>query len=42
MSGSQTGGEVKDVFKLVVFLASNESGFIAGSDHIVHGGLTSV
>lgn len=35
-------GEVEDVSNLVVFLASDESGFITGSDYIIDGGLTAL
>lgn len=33
-------GEVADVSKLVVYLASDESGFTTGTEHIIDGGLT--
>ncbi len=35
-------GEVEDVSNLVVFLASDESGFITGSEYIIDGGLTAM
>lgn len=35
-------GEVDDVSNLVVFLASDESGFITGSEYIIDGGLTAL
>lgn len=35
-------GEVEDVSNLVVFLASDESGFITGSECIIDGGLTAL
>ena len=35
-------GEVEDVSNLVVFLASDESGFITGTEHIIDGGLTAL
>ncbi|EIZ77824.1 oxidoreductase, short chain dehydrogenase/reductase family [Novosphingobium sp. Rr 2-17] len=35
-------GEVEDVSNLVVFLASDESGFITGSEYIIDGGLTAL
>ena len=35
-------GETKDVSDLVVFLASDESGFITGTEHIIDGGLTAL
>jgi 3alpha(or 20beta)-hydroxysteroid dehydrogenase len=35
-------GEVDDVANLVVFLASDESGFITGSEYIIDGGLTAL
>lgn len=35
-------GEPKDVSDLAVFLASDESGFITGTEHIIDGGLTAV
>lgn len=35
-------GEVEDVANLVVFLASDESGFITGSEYIIDGGLTAL
>lgn len=35
-------GEVADVSNLVVFLASDESGFITGSEYIIDGGLTAL
>jgi 3alpha(or 20beta)-hydroxysteroid dehydrogenase len=35
-------GEVEDVSNLVVFLASDESSFITGSEHIIDGGLTAL
>lgn len=35
-------GEVEDVSNLVVFLASDESTFITGSEHIIDGGLTAL
>jgi 3alpha(or 20beta)-hydroxysteroid dehydrogenase len=35
-------GEPHDVANLVVFLASDESGFITGTEHIIDGGLTAV
>lgn len=35
-------GEVEDVSNLVVFLSSDESGFITGSEYIIDGGLTAV
>ena len=33
-------GEVEDVSNLVVFLASDEAGFVTGTEHIIDGGLT--
>ncbi|MBC2670573.1 glucose 1-dehydrogenase [Novosphingobium piscinae] len=35
-------GEAEDVSNLVVFLASDESGFITGSEYIIDGGLTAL
>jgi 3alpha(or 20beta)-hydroxysteroid dehydrogenase len=35
-------GEVEDVSDLVVFLASDESSFITGSEHVIDGGLTAL
>ena len=35
-------GEVEDVSNLVVFLASDEAGFITGSEYIIDGGLTAL
>ena len=35
-------GEVEDVSNLVVFLASDESGFVTGTEHIIDGGLTAL
>jgi 3alpha(or 20beta)-hydroxysteroid dehydrogenase len=35
-------GETQDVSNLVVFLASDESSFITGAEHIIDGGLTAV
>lgn len=35
-------GEVEDVSNLVVFLASDESSFITGTEHIIDGGLTAL
>jgi 3alpha(or 20beta)-hydroxysteroid dehydrogenase len=35
-------GETADVANLVVFLASDESGFITGTEHIIDGGLTAL
>lgn len=35
-------GEVEDVSNLAVFLASDESGFITGSEYIIDGGLTAL
>jgi len=35
-------GEVDDVSNLVVFLASDESGFVTGAEHIIDGGLTAL
>jgi 3alpha(or 20beta)-hydroxysteroid dehydrogenase len=35
-------GESEDVSNLVVFLASDESGFITGSEYIIDGGLTAL
>ncbi len=35
-------GEVDDVASLVVFLASDEAGFITGTEHIIDGGLTAL
>lgn len=35
-------GEVEDVSSLVVFLASDEAGFITGSEYIIDGGLTAL
>ncbi len=35
-------GEVEDVSNLVVFLASDESSFITGSEYIIDGGLTAL
>ena len=35
-------GETKDVSDLVVFLASDESGFITGTEQIIDGGLTAL
>lgn len=35
-------GEAEDVANLVVFLASDESGFITGSEYMVDGGLTAL
>ena len=35
-------GEVADVSNLVVYLASDESGFTTGSEHIIDGGLTAL
>lgn len=35
-------GEVEDVSNLVVFLASDESTFITGTEHIIDGGLTAL
>lgn len=35
-------GEVTDVSNLVVFLASDDSGFITGSEYIIDGGLTAL
>jgi 3alpha(or 20beta)-hydroxysteroid dehydrogenase len=35
-------GEVEDVSNLVVFLASDEAGFITGAEHIIDGGLTAL
>ena len=38
----QRVGEVEDVSNLVVFLASDESGFVTGAEHIIDGGLTAL
>jgi 3alpha(or 20beta)-hydroxysteroid dehydrogenase len=35
-------GEPVDVSNLCVFLASNESGFVTGAEHIIDGGLTAL
>ena len=35
-------GEVDDVANLVVFLASDESAFVTGAEHIIDGGLTAL
>ena len=35
-------GEPVDVAKMVVYLASDESGFVTGSEHIIDGGLTAL
>ena len=35
-------GEVGDVSNLVVFLASDESSFVTGAEHIIDGGLTAL
>lgn len=35
-------GEVEDVSNLVIFLSSDESGFITGSEYIIDGGLTAL
>ena len=35
-------GEVEDVSNLVIFLASDESGFVTGAEHIIDGGLTAL
>lgn len=35
-------GETEDVSNLVVFLASDESGFITGTEHVIDGGLTAL
>jgi len=35
-------GEVEDVSNLVVFLASDEAGFITGTEYIIDGGLTAL
>lgn len=35
-------GEVEDVSNLVVYLASDESGFVTGTEHIIDGGLTAL
>lgn len=35
-------GEVEDVSNLVVFLASDESGFVTGTEHVIDGGLTAL
>ena len=35
-------GEVADVSDLVVFLASDEAGFVTGSETIIDGGLTAL
>ncbi len=35
-------GETADVSNLVVFLASDESGFITGTEHVIDGGLTAL
>ena len=35
-------GEVEDVSNMVVFLASDESGFVTGTEHIIDGGLTAL
>lgn len=35
-------GEVEDVSNLVVFLSSDEAGFITGSEYIIDGGLTAL
>ena len=35
-------GEVEDVSSLVVYLASDESGFTTGSEHVIDGGLTAL
>jgi 3alpha(or 20beta)-hydroxysteroid dehydrogenase len=35
-------GEVEDVSNLIVFLASDESGFVTGTEHIIDGGLTAL
>lgn len=35
-------GEVEDVSNLVVFLASDESGFVTGTEYIIDGGLTAL
>jgi 3alpha(or 20beta)-hydroxysteroid dehydrogenase len=35
-------GEPQDVANLVVFLASDESGFITGTEHVIDGGLTAL
>jgi 3alpha(or 20beta)-hydroxysteroid dehydrogenase len=35
-------GEPEDVSNLVVFLASDESGFITGTEHVIDGGLTAL
>lgn len=38
----QRVGEVEDVSNMVVFLASDESGFVTGTEHIIDGGLTAL
>lgn len=38
----QRVGEVEDVSNLVIFLASDEAGFITGSEYIIDGGLTAL
>ena len=35
-------GEVEDVANLVVYLASDESGFTTGTEHVIDGGLTAL
>lgn len=35
-------GEPEDVSKLCIFLASDESGFVTGAEHIIDGGLTAL
>ncbi len=35
-------GEVEDVSNLVVYLASDESGFVTGTEHVIDGGLTAL
>ena len=35
-------GEPVDVAKMVVYLASDESGFVTGAEHIIDGGLTAL
>jgi 3alpha(or 20beta)-hydroxysteroid dehydrogenase len=35
-------GEPVDVSRLVIYLASDESGFTTGSEHVIDGGLTAV
>lgn len=35
-------GEVEDVSNMVVFLASDESGFVTGTEHVIDGGLTAL